>query len=227
MRLPSDSSFVLCGLCGLCNDPRDPMLPIAGEGPVPADIMFIGQAPGRVEQRVGRPFQGPAGQQLDMVIHECNLTRDEIYITNVVKQRAEDGGKDRKPTYAEMATCVPWLLTEFITVRPKVVVLFGETAQQLAFPGLKPAQAQGLIRAKGGALWLATYHPAFILYRRDPELRGYLVETVQRAARLVQEFGSSLELVPDALELMPGVTSGAETSSSRKETTATATTSSA
>jgi DNA polymerase len=156
-------------------------MPLPGEGPAPADIMFVGQAPGKTEQRVGKPFQGPAGAVLDKVIEEAGLSRADIYITNTVKQRPDDGGKDRAPTYAEMMACRPWLDVELATVCPKTVVLFGQTAHQLAFPGTKPHQCVGAARAFGGVVWLAAYHPAWVLYKRDPGLRQLLVDVVQQA----------------------------------------------
>ena len=216
MRLPDTPGFFTCNACTLCNNPYDLRSPVAGDGPVPADIMFIGQTPGKVEQRTMKPFQGPAGHQLDMVIEECGLTRDQINITNVVKQRPDDGGKDRKPSYAEMAACTQWLAIEIATVQPKVIVCFGETAQQLAFPGLKPHQCQGLLRVKGGIIWLGTYHPAWILYKRDPALRQYLVDTVHKANTLA---ASSITPAPGALELMPGVTYTTELSVSTTTST--------
>lgn len=148
--------------------------------------MFIGQAPGKVEQRVGKPFQGPAGGVLDRVIEEAGLSRDQIYITNTVKQRPDDGGKDRKPTYAEMVACRGWLDEELYAVDPRVVVLFGESAHQLAFPGTKPHQCVGAVRATAGRVWLAAYHPAWVLYKRDPALRRLLIDVVLQA----KEFAS-------------------------------------
>ena len=147
--------------------------------------MFVGQAPGKVEQRVGKPFQGPAGHQLDLVIEEAGLSRAQIYITNTVRQRPDDGGKDRKPTYAEMMACRPWLDAELETVNPRVVVLFGESAHQIAFPGTKPHQCVGAVRAARGRIWLAAYHPAFILHKRDPAIRQLLVDVVVQAREFV------------------------------------------
>jgi DNA polymerase len=187
LRLPESPEFRSCAKCGLCNTAETgDYLPIPGEGPVPARIAFIGQAPGKVEQRIGKPFQGPAGKVLDAVIEEAGLTRDQIYITNTVKQRPDDGGKDRKPTFAEMMACRGWLDVELAVVNPRVVVLFGESAHQIAFPGTKPHQCVGSARVTAGRIWLAAYHPAFVLYRRDPGLRGLLVDVVKQA----KEFAS-------------------------------------
>ena len=187
MRLPDSIEFRACARCGLCNSPTTGnYTPVAGEGPEPAPIMFIGQAPGKVEQRVGRPFQGPAGAQLDAVIVEAGLTRDDIYIANMVKQRPDDGGKDRAPTFAEIMACKLWLDEEIARVNPQVIVLFGGTAQQLAFPGTKPHQAQGCWRSLNNRLWGATYHPAYILHKRDPAIREMLVAVVKQAKEFVK-----------------------------------------
>ena len=183
MRLPASPEFSACTRCSLCNNEETgDFMPLPGDGPAPADIMFIGQAPGKTEQRVGKPFQGPAGAILDKVIEEAGLTRADIYISNTVKQRPDDGGKDRKPTYAEMMACRPWLDAELAEVKPRIVVLFGESAHQLAFPGTKPHECVGAARKTAdGRVWLAAYHPAWVLYKRDPRLRQLLVDVVVQA----------------------------------------------
>lgn len=188
VRLPDSEEFRACSKCGLCNTAETgDYMPLPGEGPAPADIMFIGQAPGKTEQRVGKPFQGPAGGVLDKVCEDAGLGRAQIYITNTVKQRPDDGGKDRKPTYAEMMACRPWLDVELAAVNPKVVVLFGESAHQLAFPGTKPHECVGAVRAATGRIWLAAYHPAWVLYKRDPGLRQLLVDVVLQAKEFARE----------------------------------------
>lgn len=110
-----------------------------------AEIMFVGEAPGSEEEKVRRPFAGPAGQKLDQILTAMGLTREQVYLTNIVKFRPKKGdgrfqaGGDRPPQDDEMAVSRPYLLAEFEVVRPRVIVALGRTA------------AEGLLE-RGGSL---------------------------------------------------------------------------
>ena len=134
--------------------------------------MFVGQAPGKVEQRVGKPFQGPAGHQLDLVIEEAGLSRAQIYITNTVRQRPDDGGKDRKPTYAEMMACRPWLDAELEAVGPRVVVALGATAARAVLGRtVKISDLRGHVLEEPDPPVVVTTHPSAVLRLRGRD--GY------------------------------------------------------
>ncbi len=120
--------------CTACPLYADATQTVFGEGPVPAALMLIGETPGDQEDKLGRPFVGPAGKLLDRCLAKVGIVRDEAYVTNVVKHfKWEPRGKRRlhkKPNALEIAACKPWAGTEIALVEPKVLVLLGATAAQ-------------------------------------------------------------------------------------------------
>ena len=116
---------------------------LAGEGPQNAEIMLIGQNPGREEARQGRPFVGKSGKYLDMMLRKNNLDRGELYITSVVKETTP---RNRRPTAQEIQYWMPYLLEEIRQVKSKIIVLMGEVAWKT--PRLETVD------------YLDTYHPA-------------------------------------------------------------------
>ena len=111
-----------CSRCALC-ETRTQV--VVGSGDVHADTLFIGEAPGRNEDEGGAPFIGAAGKVLDAFLEAAALTRDEIYITNVVKCRPP---KNRNPKNDEIAACAPWLKTQIDELAPRVIVPLGAFA---------------------------------------------------------------------------------------------------
>lgn len=140
---------------------------VFGVGNIEADLMFVGEAPGADEDTRGEPFVGAAGQLLTKMIQAMGLTRDSVYIANILKCRPDTPGQsygNRKPTPAEMQTCISWLHEQIDLIRPKVLVGLGATAIE----GLL-GNAGGIMRLRGQ--WrsyrsiplMPTYHPAFLL----------------------------------------------------------------
>ena len=140
---------------------------VFGVGNVNAELMFVGEAPGADEDRQGEPFVGAAGQLLTKMIQAMGLTRDSVYIANILKCRPDTPGQaygNRKPTPEEMHTCISWLHEQIDIIRPKVLVGLGATAIE----GLLGKTA-GIMRLRGQ--WhtyrdiplMPTYHPAFLL----------------------------------------------------------------
>ncbi|BAA79385.2 uracil-DNA glycosylase [Aeropyrum pernix K1] len=151
---------------------------VPGEGPGEAGVMVVGEAPGRMEDRLGRPFVGPAGKLLDSLLELAGLSRGEVYITNVVKCRPPG---NRDPREEEIEACLPYLVEQISLIRPRLVIAVGRHAGRTLFrlaglrwPGL--ARARGRVwrgRIGGVELLIAvTYHPAAALY--NPGLRGEL-----------------------------------------------------
>ena len=122
--------------CRACDLYRHATQTVFGEGPVPAQLMLVGEQPGDREDIAGHPFVGPAGQVLDRALEEAGIDRERVFVTNVVKHfkwRPAPGGKRRlheKPNRVEIGACRPWLETELSLVRPELVVLLGATAAQ-------------------------------------------------------------------------------------------------
>lgn len=114
--------------------------PVLGEGNPNAKIMFIGEAPGEQEDRLGRPFVGPAGKFLDELLATIGLKRTDVYISNVVKYRPP---QNRDPTDEEKAQCEPWLKMEISLIKPAVIVPLGRHALGHFFPKLSISAAHG------------------------------------------------------------------------------------
>ncbi len=136
--------------------------------------MFVGEAPGEEEDLQGEPFVGRAGQLLTKMIVAMGLTREQVYIANIVKCRPDmpaGASGNRKPTKVEMETCVPYLRAQIDVIQPTVMVALGATAVE----GLVgPVGTIGSLRGKfleyRGTPLMPTYHPAFLL--RNPNDLG-------------------------------------------------------
>lgn len=140
---------------------------VFGVGTVHADLMFVGEAPGADEDAQGEPFVGRAGQLLTRMIETMGLSRDRVYIANILKCRPDTPGQsagNRKPTPSEMVTCLPYLLEQIDIIQPKVLVALGATAVE----GLM-GKTEGITRIRGrwlefrGTPLMPTYHPAYLL----------------------------------------------------------------
>jgi len=138
---------------------------VFGEGNPNADLMFIGEAPGADEDAQGVPFIGRAGQLLTKIIEAIGLTRDEVYIANVIKCRPPG---NRNPEPDEIAECEPFLLRQIESVRPKVIVALGTFAAHTLLRTDAPiSRLRGTFHEYHGAKLLPTFHPAYLL--RSPE----------------------------------------------------------
>ena len=140
---------------------------VFGVGDINAQLMFIGEAPGADEDEKGEPFVGKAGQLLTKIIQTTGLTREAVYIANILKCRPDTPGQssgNRKPTGDEMLTCIPFLHEQIDLIRPKVIVALGGTAIE----GLL-GKTVGITRLRGqwqeyrGIPLMPTYHPAYLL----------------------------------------------------------------
>lgn len=148
---------------------------VFGVGNPDAELMFVGEAPGAEEDLQGEPFVGRAGQLLTKVIQAMGMTREEVYIGNVLKCRpdVETPTGNRKPTPAEMATCLPWLREQIKIIAPRVLVALGDTAVK----GLCPEIATGITRLRGkwldfgGTPLMPTFHPAYLLRNPAPAVK--------------------------------------------------------
>ncbi len=151
---------------------------VFGEGARHARVMLVGEQPGDVEDRTGRPFVGPAGQLLDQALAEAGIDRSQAYVTNVVKHfKWVRRGKLRlhqKPNAEEVHACRPWLDAELAVVQPQVLVLLGATAAQaLLGASFRVSRERGRFIASDLApKVLATVHPSSILRAPDEESRA-------------------------------------------------------
>jgi DNA polymerase len=140
-----------------------------------ADVMFIGEAPGAEEEKQKKPFVGPAGQKLMQIIGAMGLSRDDVYISNIVKFRPKkgdgrfQGSSNRKPDQAEMASCISFIRAEIEVVQPKVIVALGGTAAEgLLERGGTISALREQLHEFAGVPVVVTYHPSFLL-RQESE----------------------------------------------------------
>jgi len=140
---------------------------VFGVGDINAQLMFIGEAPGADEDDQGEPFVGKAGQLLTKIIQTMGLTRETVYIGNILKCRPDTPGQtagNRKPTPEEMQTCIPYLHEQIDLIQPKVIVALGGTAVEgLLGKTLGITKLRGQWRTYRGTPLMPTYHPAYLL----------------------------------------------------------------
>lgn len=147
----------VCTKCKLCQTRTNSVF---GEGNENAQIMFIGEGPGAQEDATGRPFVGKAGQLLDKMLASIGLTREEVYIANVVKCRPP-GNADPLPEYAK--ACMPYLRAQFLHIKPQVIVCLGRIAMSYILHVDGITKNHGKVFTRGGVYIVPTYHPAALL----------------------------------------------------------------
>jgi DNA polymerase len=140
---------------------------VFGVGDINAGLMFVGEAPGADEDAQGEPFVGAAGQLLTKIIQTMGLSRQQVYIANILKCRPDTPGQssgNRKPTPEEMETCIPYLHEQIDLIRPKVLVALGATAVEgLLGKTIGITKLRGNWKVYRGIPLMPTYHPAYLL----------------------------------------------------------------
>jgi uracil-DNA glycosylase len=158
---------------------------VFGVGSPSADLMFIGEAPGADEDVQGIPFVGRAGQLLTKIIEAIGLTRDQVYIANIIKCRPPE---NRNPEPDEVATCEPFVFRQVQTIRPKVIVALGTFAAQALLRTKDPiSRLRGNVFNYGDAKLIPTFHPAFLL--RSPERKRDVWDDMKKVRSLLQADG--------------------------------------
>jgi uracil-DNA glycosylase len=167
---------------------------VGGEGPSKAAMVLVGETPGDEEDKTGHPFVGPAGALLDQALETAGISRQEVYVTNVVKHfKWEPRGKRRlhaKPSSREIAACRPWLEAELQLIGPRVIVCLGATAAQaLLGRDFRVTKNHGEVMSGPLGTVVATYHPAAVLRATDPdvrqEMKQSLIDDLRAAARVI------------------------------------------
>lgn len=136
---------------------------VLGEGAPDADIMFIGEAPGKKEDELQRPFVGAAGKFLNEMLESIGLKREDVYISNIVKQRPPN---NRDPLPEEIEAHWPFLMRQIEVIDPRIIVMLGRHSMSKLLPGVGTiSQIHGKpFRRKDGRIYLPLYHPAAALY---------------------------------------------------------------
>ncbi len=182
-----------CTKCGLC---RTRTNAVPGKGNPNAKIIFIGEAPGRTEDERGEPFVGSAGKRLDDALKKAGMSREDVYITNVVKCRPPE---NRVPTDDERAMCRNYLEAEIAAIDPEVICVMGNTASGSVLGQSNITSNRGKIIERDGRKYFLTFHPAATIYNREllrtfeddiARLAGFLVKgLVRKKQSTLSEFG--------------------------------------
>lgn len=149
---------------------------VFGTGDPHSPLMLVGEGPGENEDATGLPFVGRAGKLLDDILAAVDLTREQIYLTNIVKCRAavEEGGrmKNRQPKTSEVRACNPYLQAQIDAVNPEIILcLGGPAAKTMIDKNFKITKDRGKWYDAYGAKAMATFHPAYVLRQRGDELQ--------------------------------------------------------
>lgn len=184
-----NAEVMACDLCDLC---RTRTFGVPGEGSVDADLMFIGEGPGRDEDLSGRPFVGRAGELLSKIVTAMGFSRETVFIANIVKCRPP-GNRDPQPK--ETSACFPYLERQIEIVEPRVICTLGLPATRTL---LNITGGIGAVRGKKfmyrGTPLVPTFHPAYLL--RNPAGKKQVWEDVQYVAQLVEEAGGAVPFPP-------------------------------
>ena len=168
-----------CTRCKLCTLGRRQI--VFGVGNPRADLMFVGEAPGRDEDVQGVPFVGRAGQKLTQIIEAIGLTRDAVYIANVIKCRPPE---NRNPEPDEVASCEPFLFRQIDSIKPKVIVALGTFAARSLLKTDDPiSRLRGRVYEYRGASLIPTFHPAYLL--RNPSCRREVWEDMKKVRAIL------------------------------------------
>ena len=144
---------------------------VFGDGNAEADIVFIGEAPGKNEDEQGKPFVGAAGKFLNEMLEMIGLKREDIYITNIVKYRPPN---NRDPLPSEKEEWLPYLQEQLDIIQPKLIVTLGRHSMDVLLPGLKISQVHGQPKRYKDHVYLPLFHPAAALYNGG--MRSVLID---------------------------------------------------
>lgn len=169
-----------CMRCKLCNLGRSQT--VFGVGNQKARLMFVGEAPGEDEDKKGEPFVGRAGQLLTKIIEAIGMTREQVYIANVIKCRPPN---NRNPEPDEVAACEPYLFRQIAVIQPKVIVPLGKFAAQCLLKTVDPiTKLRGRQFDYRGTTLIPTFHPAYLL--RNPSAKREVWEDMKKVRGILQ-----------------------------------------
>ena len=175
--------------CTKCDLSRTRTNSVPGKGNFHSDVVFVGEAPGRNEDKNGEPFVGAAGKKLSMALENVGITREQVYITNVVKCRPPN---NRVPNTEERKTCKDYLRQEISIIRPKIICILGNTAFNSVLGGAEITKYRGKIARKEDQLYFLTIHPAATIYNQ--ELVGTLNADIARLFEAIRELKEGKEV---------------------------------
>ncbi|HCU99665.1 MAG: uracil-DNA glycosylase [Dehalococcoidia bacterium] len=159
---------------------------VPGEGPLSAEVMLIGEAPGVNEDRQGLPFVGQAGSFLEELLAEAKLTREEVYICNVLKCRPPG---NRDPLPSEIEACSDYLSAQIRLIDPRIIVTLGRFSMSRFFAKQTISRIHGQPRDVNGRIVVPMYHPAAALHQR--RLRGVIIDDFRTLPDLLEHVGAT------------------------------------
>jgi len=178
--------------CTRCPLHRGRTNAVPGEGPIDAQIMFIGEGPGFHEDRQGRPFVGAAGKFLDEMLAGIGIRREEVYIANVIKCRPP---KNRDPLPEELQACAVFLDRQIELINPPVLVTLGRYSMARYFPGAKISAIHGQARRIGNRIVVPMLHPAAALHQ--PKWKATAVADMQKLPEILAQATEVEEAKPE------------------------------
>jgi uracil-DNA glycosylase family 4 len=168
--------------CPKCVLAQSRALAVPGEGPENSEIMFIGEAPGYHENRLGRPFVGAAGKFLEELLASIHMRREDVYICNVIKCRPPN---NREPLPSEIEACRPYLDLQIELIRPRLIVTLGRYSMAKFFPKASISKIHGKSARFGDLLVLPLFHPAAALHQ--PKYRSDIEQDVLRIPHILAQ----------------------------------------
>ena len=161
--------------CTKCDLSKTRTNSVPGKGNFHSNVIFVGEAPGKNEDKNGEPFIGIAGKKLSIALEGAGVSREEVYITNIVKCRPP---KNRVPTAIEKGTCQEYLKQEIAIIKPKIICILGNTAFNSLLGGSEITKFRGKLVRKENQLYFLTVHPAATIYNQKliPVLKKDMVK---------------------------------------------------
>jgi uracil-DNA glycosylase len=178
--------------CTKCDLSKTRTNSVPGKGNFQSDVVFVGEAPGRNEDKKGEPFVGIAGQRLSGALENAGISRESIYITNVVKCRPPN---NRVPTVSERDMCHDYLQKEISIIKPKIICILGNTAFNSILGGSEITKYRGKIVKKDEQYYFLTVHPAATIYNQ--ELITVLNQDIVKLFDLIRELKKGKQISID------------------------------
>ena len=182
-------NVIKCTKCDLCKTRTNA---VPGKGNFQSDVIFVGEAPGRNEDKNGEPFIGVAGKKLSIALNEAGISRDEVYITNIVKCRPPN---NRVPNTNERDTCKEYLKQEIYIIKPKLICILGNTAFNSILGGSEITKFRGKVVRKNNLLYFLTIHPAATIYNQ--KLIDVLKNDIVKLFDLIRDLKNNKEVPVD------------------------------
>lgn len=182
-------NVIECTKCDLCKTRTNS---VPGKGNFQSDVIFVGEAPGRNEDKNGEPFIGAAGKKLSAALEGVGISREDVYITNVVKCRPPN---NRVPNTNERDTCKEYLKNEISIIKPKIICVLGNTAFNSVLGGSEITKFRGKLVRKDNQLYFLTIHPAATIYNQ--ELIPTLNQDIEKLFNLIRELKNDKPVLID------------------------------